>query len=248
MEIDSDLIVKKITLQRDKIESFDKYPFNIDVVKNFKELNFDSPVTFFVGENGVGKSTFIEALAVSLGMPAEGGTENFRYETKNTTSELSEYLRVGTFNKPKMKFFLRAESFYNFSSEVQRLVEEDEFYSLYASYGGNLHECSHGESFIKLVQNRFSDHGLYILDEPEAALSPQRQLSLLCLIDQLVKEGSQFIIATHSPILISYRDGKILDLNNDFKEVKYKDTDIYSLYKMYLDDAEGMQHRLFDEQ
>lgn len=248
MGIDSDLIVKKITLQRNKIESFDKYPFNIDVVKNFKELNFDSPVTFFVGENGVGKSTFIEALAVSLGMPAEGGTENFRYETKNTTSELSEYLRVGTFNKPKMKFFLRAESFYNFSSEVQRLVEEDEFNSLYASYGGNLHECSHGESFIKLVQNRFSDHGLYILDEPEAALSPQRQLSLLCLIDQLVKEGSQFIIATHSPILISYRDGKILDLNNDFKEVKYKDTDIYSLYKMYLDDTEGMQHRLFDEQ
>ena len=247
MGLDSNLIVKKITLQRDKIESFDRYPFNIEVVKNFEELNIDSPVTFFIGENGVGKSTFIEALAVSLGMPAEGGTENFRYETKNTTSELSEYLRVGTFNKPKMKFFLRAESFYNFSSEVQRLVEEDEFYNLYASYGGNLHECSHGESFIKLVQNRFSDHGLYILDEPEAALSPQRQLSLLCLIDQLVKKGSQFIIATHSPILISYRNGKILDLNNNFKEIKYEDTDIYNLYKMYLEQPEAMQHRMFDD-
>ena len=105
---------------------------------------------------------------------------------------------------------------------------------------------SHGESFIRLVQNRFTDHGLYILDEPEAALSPQRQLSLLYLIDQLVKEGSQFIIATHSPILISYRDGKILDLNNNFKEVSYKDTDIYSLYRMYLDEPESMQHRLFD--
>ena len=244
--MESNLMVKKITLERDKIESFDEYPFNIDVVKKFDELNFDTPVTFFIGENGVGKSTFIEAIAVALGMPAEGGTENFRYETKNTTSVLSDYLRLGMYNKPKMKFFLRAESFYNFSSEVQRLVEEDGFGTLYGSYGGNLHECSHGESFIKLVQNRFTGNGLYILDEPEAALSPQRQLSLLCLIDQLAKEGSQFIIATHSPILISYRDGKILDLNNNFKEVKYEDTDIYNLYKMYLEQPDAMQHRLFD--
>ena len=159
---------------------------------------------------------------------------------------MSDYLRVGKYNKPRTKFFLRAESFYNFSTEVQRLVEEDGYASLYSSYGGNLHACSHGESFLKLVENRFSENGLYILDEPEAALSPQRQMSLLCLIDKLVKEGSQFIIATHSPILISYREGKILDLNNNFKEVKYKDTDIYNLYKMYLDDAEGMQHRLLD--
>ena len=239
MGMDSNLIVKKILLERDKIDSFDKYPFNIEVVKNFNELNFDSQVTFFVGENGIGKSTFIEAIAVSLGLPAEGGTENFRYETKNTTSELSEYLRVGTFNRPKTKFFLRAESFYNFSTEVDNI-------GVWGSYGGSLHECSHGEAFLKLVQNRFSDHGLYILDEPEAALSPQRQLSLLCLIDQLVKEGSQFIIATHSPILISYRDGKILDLNNNFKEVKYENTDIYNLYKMYLEQPDAMQHRMFD--
>ena len=110
-----------------------------------------------------------------------------------------------------------------------------------------LHECSHGESFLQLVQNRFSDHGLYILDEPEAALSSQRQLSLLCLIDDLVKNGSQFIIATHSPILISYRDGNILDLNHHFQEVQYKDTEIYSLYKMYLDDPFAIQHRMFDD-
>ena len=246
MGIDSNLIVKRISLDRDSIKDFNIYPFNIDVVKNFDELEFKSPVTFFVGENGVGKSTFIESIAVSLGLPAEGGTENFRYNTKNTTSNLSDYLTVSTYNKPKLKFFLRAESFYNFSSEVQRLVEEDGFYSLYKSYGGNLHECSHGESFLKLVQNKFRDHGLYILDEPEAALSPQRQMALLCLIDDLVKQGSQFIIATHSPILISYRNGVILDLDNNFKEIDYKDTDIYNLYKMYLDDSEGMQKKLFD--
>jgi predicted ATPase len=217
MGIDSTLIIKKITLERDKIKSFKEYPFNIDIIKNFKELKLDSPVTFLVGENGVGKSTFIEAIAVALGLPAEGGTNNFRYETHNTTSVLSEYLTISTYNKPKTKFFLRAESFYNFSSEIERLVKENGYGRLYNSYGGSLHECSHGESFLKLVQNRFTDHGLYILDEPEAALSPQRQMSLLCLIDKLVKEGSQFIIATHSPILISYRDGKILDLNNNFK-------------------------------
>ena len=244
--MNSNLMVKKISLERGKIDSFDEYPFNIEIIKNFEELNITSEVTFLIGENGVGKSTFIEALAVSLGRPAEGGTANFNYETKNTTSTLSDYIRVSTFNKPKTKFFLRAESFYNFSSEVQRLVEENGFSSLYKSYGGNLHECSHGESFINLVKNRFTENGLYILDEPEAALSPSRQLTLLCLIDELVKKGSQFIIATHSPILISYRNGKILDLNDNFKEIKYKDTDIYKLYKMYLDDSEGMQHRLFD--
>ncbi|MBQ6687011.1 MAG: AAA family ATPase [Bacilli bacterium] len=243
--MENDLIVKKISLKREQIDSFEKYPFNIDVVKNFKELTIDTQVTFFTGENGVGKSTFIEAIAVALGLPAEGGTENFRYETKNTTSELSKYLNIGTYKKAKTKFFLRAESFYNFSTEMERLAE-DNYRSLYNSYGGNLHKCSHGESFLKLVQNRFTDHGLYVLDEPEAALSPQRQLTLLCLIDELVKEGSQFIIATHSLILISYRNGKILDLNNNFKEIDYKDTEIYSTYKMYLDDPEAMQHRLFD--
>ena len=246
MSLDSNLMIKKISLTRDEVESFDVYPFNIEIVKNFHELELTSSVTFFVGENGIGKSTFIEAIAVALGLPAEGGTENFRYQTNNTTSNLSEYLTISKYNKPKTKFFLRAESFYNFSSEMERLVKEDGYGSLLDSYGGNLHECSHGESFLKLVKNRFTDHGLYILDEPEAALSPERQLSLLCLIDELVKEGSQFIIATHSPILISYRNGKILDLNKNFEEVNYKETEIYKLYRMYLDDPDGMQHRLFD--
>lgn len=244
--MNNNLMITKISLERDKINSYDIYPFNIPIVKNFTELKLTSPVTFFVGENGIGKSTFIESIAVSLGLPHEGGTENFHYETKNTTSNLSDYLRIEKHNHPKTKFFLRAESFYNFSTEVERLVTEDGFDTLYNSYGGNLHECSHGESFIKLVKNRFTGNGLYILDEPEASLSPQRQLSLLCLIDDLVNDGSQFIIATHSPILISYRHGKILDLNNNFKEIKYEDTEIYSLYKMYLDNPLEMQKKLFD--
>lgn len=241
-----ELFIREIRLNRTKIQSYLEYPFNIDLVKSFDCVKLNSPVTFFVGENGIGKSTFIEAIAVSLGLNAEGGTQNFRFKTKNTTSSLSDYIHIISFQKPKTKFFLRAESFYNFSSEVQRLVEEDGFFSLYNSYGGNLHECSHGESFLKLVQNRFTDHGLYILDEPEAALSPQRQMSLLCLMDDLVKQGSQFIIATHSPILISYRDGEILDLNNKFEKVAYMDTDIYKTYKMYLENPDGIQEKLFD--
>ena len=244
--MDSKLIISEIILNRDMIDNYDNYPFNIPAVKNFNKLKLTSPVTFFIGENGIGKSTFIEAIAINLGLPKEGGTQNFIYETKDTTSSLSEYLKIITKNKPKTKFFLRAESFYNFSTEVERLVKEDKFHSLFKSYGGNLHECSHGEAFLKLVQNRFTENGIYILDEPEAALSIQRQLSLLCLIDELVKKGSQFIISTHSPILISYRNGKILDLNDNFKEVSYKDTEIYKLYKMYLDNSDNMQERMFN--
>ena len=246
MNFESDLFIKKISLEKELVDNFDKYPFNIEVIKNFNEIKFNSPVTFFVGENGIGKSTFIEAIAVAVGLNPEGGTQNFTFKTKDTHSKLSDYIGVSKYNTPKTKFFLRAESFYNFSSELQRLVEDDGFHSLYRSYGGNLHECSHGESFIKLIKNRFSENGLYILDEPEAALSPQRQMSLLCMIDNLVKRGSQFIIATHSPILISYRNGEIFNLNDSFNKVNYKDTDIYNTYKMYLDNPDLIQHRLFD--
>lgn len=241
MDFKNNLIIKKIFLDLDEVKDLNVYPFNIESIKNFKEINFDKPVTFLVGDNGIGKSTFIEALAVTLGLPAEGGTQNFKYETRNTTSELANYIRIDKYRNPATKFFLRAESFYNFASEVDDLGIE-----VSRNYGRSLHTCSHGESFLKLLQYRFSDNGLYILDEPEAALSPQNQLSLLCLINDLVKNGSQFIIATHSPILISYRDGKILDLNQNFKEVKYENTDIYSLYKMYIENPYEMQNRLFD--
>ena len=242
-----ELIISKVELDRKKVKDFNKYPFNIEIIKNFKQIEFKKNVTFLIGENGIGKSTFIEAMAIYLGLPSEGGTQNFMFSTKNTSSDLYKYLKIRIENTPKTKFFLRAESFYNFSTEVQRLVEEDYFFTLYNSYGGNLHECSHGESFLNLVKYRFSDNGLYILDEPEAALSPSRQMSLLCLIDELAKKGSQFIISTHSPILISYRDGEIFDLNDNFNTIKYEDTEIYKIYKSYLNNPYLMQKRLFDE-
>lgn len=240
-------MIKRIYLEKEKIDSWENYPFTIDIVKNFESIEFQSPVTFLIGENGVGKSTFIEAIAVSCGLNAEGGSQNFRFSTQNTTSNLSDYLRIEMYNRPKTKFFLRAENFYNVASEIERLVKEDGFYDLRVVYGGSLHTCSHGESFLRLVQNRFSGRGLYILDEPESALSIQSQMTLLCLIDDLVKQGSQFIIATHSPILMSYRNGEILNLENNFEKVNYEDTSIYQTYKMYLEDPIGMQHRLFDE-
>ncbi|MDE6141221.1 MAG: AAA family ATPase, partial [Bacilli bacterium] len=198
----SELFLQKLRLKRESIENFNKYPFNIEIFKNFESLSFDNPVTFIIGENGVGKSTFIEALAVKCGLNAEGGTQNFKFSTRSTHSCLYEYFEINHFQrKCETKFFLRAESFYNVASEIDSLRV--------AGYGQNsLHACSHGESFLQLIENRFTPDGLYILDEPEAALSPTRQMTLLCLIHELANQGCQFIIATHSPILISYKGGK----------------------------------------
>ena len=240
----NELYINKISLKRDEIENFNKYPFDIKIIKELTGIELTSRVTFFVGENGTGKSTFIEAIAMASGLNPEGGTQNFSFSTFDDYSNLYKYLRISKFGIPKTKFFLRAESFYNVATNID---ENRHNGPLNLSYGGSLHECSHGESFIQLIQNRFTDHGLYILDEPEAALSPSRQMALLCLIDDLVKEGSQFIIATHSPILIAYNKGKILNLNDDFKEIRLEDTDIYNTYKEFLNNPYGMQKILFNE-
>lgn len=241
------LFIKEIIYKKEEIEDLNKYPYNIKVLENFTNLKLKSPVTFLIGENGTGKSTLIEAIAIACGLNPEGGTQNFSFSTKNTHSDLYKYLTINKIGVPETKFFLRAESFYNVSSEIVRLKEEDDFHTLYNSYGGNPHECSHGESFIRLVQNRFSENGLYILDEPEAALSPSRQMTLLALINDLVKDGSQFIIATHSPILIAYNKGTIIDLDNNFKETAYEETEIFKVYKMFLDRHETMQDYLFND-
>ncbi len=168
-------------------------------------LSFSSPVTFFVGENGTGKSTLLEAIAVASGFNPESGTKNSCFSTRDTHSNLSRHLRLVRSGYPKDGFFLRAESFYNFASNIDDI---DDDHRLVLSYGGvSLHEQSHGESFLALVQNRFDGNGLYLLDEPEAALSPARLLTLMAEIHTLVKQHSQFIIATHSPIFLAFPGG-----------------------------------------
>ena len=241
MILENNLFIKKVRLDREKINNWNEYPFSVEVIKNFEEITFNKNVTFLIGENGIGKSTFIEALAIRLGMNPEGGSQNFMFSTKETHSNLYQYLKIPMINRPITKYFLRAESFYNVISEIDNLGISG-FYD-----NEDMHKCSHGESFIHLVKSRFYPKGLYILDEPEAALSPSRQMTLICMIDDLAKNGAQFIISSHSPILISYQDREILDLNNNFNKVKYEDTDIYKLYKMYLDMPYEMQRRLFQD-
>lgn len=212
-------------------------------------LMLDTPVTFLVGENGSGKSTLLEAIAVSCGFNAEGGTRNFTFSTRATHSELGEYITVAKRRYPRDGFFLRAESFYNVATNIDEMDEEPSFSPrLIDSYGGvSLHSQSHGESFLALVQNRFGGAGLYLLDEPEAALSPTRQLTLLGEMHQLVERDSQFIIATHSPILMAYPGARIYELSeNGIASVEYRETEHYQLTRRFLENPERMLRYLLE--
>ncbi|HZK61382.1 MAG TPA: AAA family ATPase [Anaerovoracaceae bacterium] len=237
----NELFIRSVKLNKEK-QGLDDYLSALPAVKNLDCLELSKNVTFLVGENGTGKSTLLEAIAVCYGFNAEGGTKNFSFSSKETHSNLYDYITVVKgVKRPKDGFFLRAESFYNVATEVDRL-------ELVNSYGGkSLHEQSHGESFITLVLNRFRGQGIYILDEPEAALSPSRQMTLLAQINQLVKEGSQFIIATHSPILMAYPGADIYMLDDAGMEITaYEETEHYILTKNFLDNPEQMLHYLFE--
>jgi len=231
------------------------YPFSIPAVQQLEQqsavLEFGKQLTFLVGENGSGKSTLIEAIAVALGFNPEGGTKNFGFNTRESHSKLHEHLRLNnSFTKPRDGFFLRAESYFNVASNIEELDSIPSFGPpIIESYGGvSLHEQSHGESFMALIENRFGGNGLYILDEPEAALSPNRQMSLLSRIKTLIDKDSQFIIATHSPILLAYPGATIYELSDKgINEVEYKQTQHYKLTKMFLDNPERMMKLLFDE-
>ena len=235
----------------DGVESQNKndYPFCLPAVKCLEKIDFGPQVTFLVGENGTGKSTLLEAIAVAYGFNAEGGSKNFNFDTRATHSDLHNYIRVVKgIDRPKDGYFLRAESYYNVATNIDELDEDPENMGppLKDSYGGiSLHEQSHGESFFSLFNERFFGHGIYLLDEPEASLSPQRQMALLVRMHELVRQKSQFIIATHSPILLSYPGAKIIELNEQgYSEVPYEKTDNYQLYKAFLNDPEGIIEKL----
>ena len=226
------------------------YPFNIPCIQNFQKLTFHPKVTYLIGENGMGKSTLLEAIAVSLGFNAEGGSRNMKFDTRPTHSDLHNYLRISKgIHRMKDGYFLRGESFYNVASEIDELdIDPLAGPTIIKSYGGkSLHEQSHGESFWALFMNRFGGSGLYILDEPESALSVTRQMAMLARMDKLITKRSQFIIATHSPIVLAYPDATIYQMTPEgIHKVKYKETDTYRLYKGFLDNPEQMTSILLD--
>jgi predicted ATPase len=216
------------------------YPFNLPFLKNLSTLEINSKVTFFVGENGMGKSTLIEAIAIASGFNAEGGTKNFNFNTRASHSNLHQFIRTSRGTRRHTDgFFLRSESFFNVATEIDNLGAVD-------SYGGtSLHEQSHGESFWALFMNRFGENGFYVLDEPEAALSPTRQLAMLYKIHQLVATGSQFIIATHSPILIAYPGSTVYEFSQKgVKAKEYKQTELFKSYADFIQNSDNHIHYL----
>ena len=234
----------QVSLRRDSIESFDRYPFNLPALRDMETVEFHPKVTFLVGENGSGKSTLLEAIAISLGFNPEGGTRNFNFNTRASHSDLHAFIRVAKgFKRPKDGFFLRAESFFNVATQIEALdAEPAPAPRVIDAYGGHsLHEQSHGESFMALLMNRFGGNGLYILDEPEAALSPQRQLAALSRMHDLVQANSQFIIATHSPILMAYPEAWIYACTaQGLARVSYEDTEHYQVTRDFLANPKRM--------
>jgi len=241
--------LKHVSLRRELVDSFERYPFSIPAVRALDTLPLGKEVTIFVGENGSGKSTLLEAIAVGLGFNAEGGSKNFHFGTRQTHSELHRYLRLSrSFKKYRDGYFLRAESFYNVASNIDELDEEPAASPpIIDSYGGvSLHQQSHGESFLSLLVERFGGLGLYLLDEPEAALSPTRQLAVLSRMRQLIAQDSQFVLATHSPLLMAYPGALIYQIDaSGIYPIAYEDTEHYQISKAFLDNPERMMGQLF---
>jgi predicted ATPase len=240
----ADPLVRSVLARREP----GRWPWTIPALAALEELPLDPAVTFVVGENGSGKSTLVEGFAVAAGFAPEGGSLGFGAHTRDDAPPLAEALTlVRGARRPKTGFFLRAESFFNVASEVDRL--EAEKAGLLESYGGeSLHERSHGEGFLALAMHRFGPNGLYVLDEPEAALSPQGLLTLMRRINELVAERSQFLIATHSPILLAFPGALIYELTEDGPvPTAYEDTEHYRMTRAFLDAPERFLRELFAE-
>ena len=240
--MDDELYLKAIGVDWDQVTPR-SYLRDIPAIAALTRLELHAPVTFFAGENGSGKSTLIEAIAVAWGFNPEGGTRNYVFSTFDTHSELCGAIRLTrSVRSPAWGYFLRAESFYNVATK------EEEYSRGPGGRPQHFHEKSHGESFLALVQNTFRCDGFYLLDEPEAALSPQRQLTLLAEIDRLARDGSQFIVVTHSPILLGLPGAEILSFDDGaIHPVKYEDTDSYKVTEMFINGRERVLHHLLGE-
>ncbi len=233
----------EVSLDRDKVPSFDEYPFCLDAVKNLTTLRLHPAVTYLIGENGSGKSTLLEGIATAWGFNPEGGSRNFNFASYASHSELYRKLRLSRgVKKARDGFFLRAESFYNVASEIERLDQGGGGRRIIDSYGGaSLHGQSHGESFLALMMKRFGGNGLYILDEPEAALSPTRQMALIARMHDLVRQESQFIIATHSPVVMAYPDAQIYHLDSaGIEPIGYEETEHFQVTRQFLNNPQEM--------
>ncbi|EKU98500.1 putative ATPase [Leptolyngbya sp. PCC 7375] len=235
--------LKKIKIDWDEVKDADSYPFSIPAIAAIDNLEFHPDVTFLVGENGAGKSTLVEAIAIAMGFGPEGGTKNVRIQSADDLSPLSKFIKLEkSFRRPRDGYFLRAESFYNVASYMDET-------GYLGGYGGkSLHARSHGEAFFSALTNKLKGNGLYIFDEPEAALSPSRQMAALTIINELVNAESQFIIATHSPILMAYPNCKILLLHeNGISEVSYEETEHFKITRDFLNRYPVMLKHLLDE-
>jgi predicted ATPase len=247
-------LLDRVKIDLSSVADYCEYPFSLNLIKNLHEISFPSQVTFFVGENGSGKSTLLESIAYQAGFGVEGGSKNINFKTSYENNyagieKFADCLTLSWRKRPKDGYFFRAESFYNVANYLDYLEKECGG-NAYGSYGGkSLHEQSHGEGFLSFFQNRVSKGGFFVFDEPEAALSPQRQLSLLVIIHELCKESdAQFIIATHSPILLAYPDATIYSCDADkLKSVQYADTMPYRVTKQFLDNPALYIKHLFHE-